>query len=324
MLMNTFAALCAGFALNIIIGSPPGILNPENSVPSFLMKIERRLKDQYQESSEAHRMAGVVILIVAILLFAGIPTALMLLIYQASPVLALAIDCYLSWASFSMMRTKNELSALSRCLADGKTDKARVHLSKLTGLRCEDMNEDELIKRGVECAADCCADNVGGVLFYTALFGGAGGIFYRTVSLLRRSYSTRSSASDDFGTAAHKLWTVLDFVPAHIASVMAVLASSIYGLETEDCFDVYKRDRKNLQAAVLAPCRCVIASALGITLTRKTVFKDGNIQFLTIGDDIEISTPEDVRYAAEIMFAAGFFMLLLFGALKLTFVLLMI
>ena len=40
MLMNTFAAFCAGFALNIILGSPKGILNIENLVPKFTIKTE--------------------------------------------------------------------------------------------------------------------------------------------------------------------------------------------------------------------------------------------------------------------------------------------
>ena len=199
---------------------------------------------------------------------------------------------------------------------------ARINLATITGLRCGDMTEDELIRRGVECAADCTADNAAGVLFYTALFGGLGGIFYRTVSILRRTYSVRSSASDDFGTAVHKLWTVLGFVPAHIASFIAVLPANIMGCHTENCWDVFKRDRKHLQAAVLAPCRCVFASALGITLTPKSVFKDGFIQYLKIGDEEETASFESVLTAGEIMYGTAFFTMLLFAALKLTVILL--
>ena len=317
MLMNTFAALCAGFALNITVGSPPGILNPENSVPRLLMWIEKHLKRSYQNNSEAHRMAGLVLLLVSLMIFVGIPGVLIWLLYSASPVLALAIDYYLAWASFTMVGKKRELDRLARALETGRTEQARISMAKLTGFRCDDMTEDELIRRGVEYAADCTADNVAGVLFYTAIFGGLGGIFYRTVSILRRTYSVRSSASDDFGTAVHKLWTVLDFVPAHIAAFVSVLPANILGFPTEECLDMYKRDRKKLQAVVLAPCRCVFASALGISLTPKSVFQDGNILFLTIGDEEEPAAPEDVEAAGEIMYETAFFLFLLFGFIKL-------
>lgn len=322
MLMNTFAALCAGFALNIMFGSPPGILNPENSVPRLLMMIEKLLRRQYQETSEAHQVAGIVLLLISLIVFVGLPGLLIWLLYEPSQVLALTLDCYLAWASFSVIGTKKELDRLSRNLEIGRTDLARINLAKITGLRCGDMTEDELIRRGVECAADCTADNAAGVLFYTALFGGLGGIFYRTVSILRRTYSVRSSASDDFGTAVHKLWTVLGFVPAHIASFIAVLPANIMGCHTENCWDVFKRDRKHLQAAVLAPCRCVFASALGITLTPKSVFKDGFIQYLKIGDEEETASFESVLTAGEIMYGTAFFTMLLFAALKLTVILL--
>ena len=94
------------------------------------------------------------------------------------------------------------------------------------------------------------------------------------------------------------------------------------GCHTENCWDVFKRDRKHLQAAVLAPCRCVFASALGITLTPKSVFKDGFIQYLKIGDEEETASFESVLTAGEIMYGTAFFTMLLFAALKLTVILL--
>ncbi len=321
MLMNTLASLCAGFALNIILGSPPGIFNPENSVPALLMKVEGRMKKSYQDSSEAHRFAGTILIVLVLLLYVALPGALVWLLYEPAPVLSLLLDCYLSWASFSIMHVHSSLGKLSRFLAIGRTDLARTSLAKTIGIRCDDMNEEELIRRGAEAAADCCADNAAGVLFWTAVFGGVGGIFYRTVSILRRTYSVRSAASDDFGTAAHILWTILDFIPAHIGAFLSVGAGNILGLETEDCFDVFRRDRKNLSASALAPCRCVFASSLGITLTPKSVFEDGTVRYLTIGDEEHPAAAEDVFAANELMYATAFFMFLLFAVIKLLLIL---
>ena len=323
MLMNTFAALLAGFALNIILGSPPGVLNLSHTIPLFNLKVENKLFRLYQNSSDAHRMAGVVLLMLTLLVFAVIPAAVIILLYKPAPLLALVLDILLCWQSFSVTEPASELDKLSRNLAIGRTDLARTNLAKLTGSRCGDMTEDELIKRGVEFSADCCADNAAGALFYMTLFGGIGGIVYKTVSLLRRTYSVRSSASDDFGHAAHVIWTVLDFIPAHIAALISIFSANIFGCSTEYCLTVYRRDRKSLKAAALAPCRCIYASALGISLTPKSVMKNGFISIQTVGTEERPADAEDVLLSKEIMFASAFFTMLLFAGIKLAVIILL-
>ncbi len=317
MLMNTFAAFCAGFALNIILGSPRGVLNIENVVPKFTIRAERFLKRGYKDSSEAHRMAGVILLIMTLLLFFGVPSLLMRLIYPAAPLLSFVLDTFFCWTCFSVMHTRNELDRIARALASGRTDLARNGISKLTGTDCSDMNEDELIKRAVELAADCGADNAAGTLFFAAAFGGAGALLYRTVSVVRRTYSTRSEKSDDFGKAAHDVWCVLDFVPAHICALLSSFSASVFGFDTDSCFAVFRRDRKQLAAYNLAPCRCVYAGALGISLTPKSYIQDGVITFSAIGDERHISDCDDIAAAGDIMFASTFFTMLVFAAVKL-------
>ena len=317
MLMNTFAAFCAGFALNIILGSPKGFLNIENLVPKFTIRMEGLLKKLYKNSAEAHRMAGVILLVITLAVFAAIPGVLLWLLYSASPLLALILDSFFCWTCFSVMHTRSELDRISRALASGRPDLARNGLSKLTGSDCSDMNEDEIIKRSVEIAADCGADNAAGTLFFAAVFGGIGALVYRTVSVVRRTYSTRSEKSDNFGKAAHDLWCFLDFVPAHICALLANFSASVYGFDTEECFSVFKRDRRQLAAANLAPCRCVYAGALGITLTPRSSVKDGYISFEAIGNEHRISDSDDIAAAGEIMYASVFFTMLLFAALRL-------
>ncbi|MBQ7186085.1 MAG: cobalamin biosynthesis protein [Ruminococcus sp.] len=317
MLMNTFAAFCAGFALNIILGSPKGILNIENLVPKFTIKTEGLLKRLYKDSAEAHRMAGVILLVLTLIVFAAIPGVLLWLLYSASPLLALVIDSFFCWTCFSVMHTRNELNRISRALASGRSDLAAKGLSMLTGTDCSDMNPDEMIKRSVEIAADCGADNAAGTLFYAAIFGGVGALVYRTVSIVRRTYAARSEKSDNFGKAANDLWCLLDFVPAHICALLASFSASVFGFETDQCFAVFKRDRRQLSAANLAPCRCVYAGALGISLTPRSTMKDGFISFNSIGDEHRISDSDDIAAAGEIMYASAFFTMLLFAAVRL-------
>lgn len=322
MLMNSLAALCAGFALNLLAGEPPRCLSLNALIPRFAATLEQKLRRHYQDSSDAHRFAGFVLLLLSLLVFAVIPSLAVWLMYGPAPLLSFILECILCWSSFSIMQTKIELDRIRRHLRIGRLDLARTSLSKLLGIDCSDMDDDALIRRAVECASDCAADNGTGVLFFAALFGGPGAVFYRTVSLLRRAYSGRGEHSGDFGNAAYRLWTILDFIPSLICGALCNLAAAILGLYTSECFDVYRRDRRKLASPNLAPCRCVIASALGITLTPKSFLKNDSITYITVGDDRRPPETDDPETAAAVMFAAVSFSMLLFFGLKLLVILL--
>lgn len=323
MLMNSLAAMCAGFAMNILFGDAPALFSMNRAVPRFAKVIERRLKKHYKNSPDAHRFAGFVLLLLCLFIFALLPSLVVWLTYKHAPVLSFFVECLLCWSSFSMMRTKIELDRIRRNIKVHRIDLARTSLSKILGTDCSDMNEEALIRRSVECAADTAADNGAGVLFYAALFGGPGAVFFRTASLLRRTYSGRGEHSLDFGSAAHRLWVIMDFVPAIICGALCNLAAAIFGFYTAECLDVYRRDRKKLASPNLAPCRCVLASALGITLTPKSFLRNGKVTFITVGDERREPHLDDPETAAAIMFSAVSFMMILLFVLKLTLIILL-
>ncbi len=316
MLRYSLAAMCAGFALNIVLSAPKGIFDPAVAVPKFASWFEKRLRKLYLNSHDAHKIAGILLMLSALLLFAGIPAVLLLVFYKLSPLLAFLLDCYLCWASFSIVGTKFALQKISRALNVGRLDLAQAGLSKLTGMDCSVMLEDEIIKRGVECAADCGADNGVGALFYMAIGGGAAGMAYRTLSLLRRHYIIESEDRDSFGRAAYKLWRIFDIVPAFICAELMKPTAALLRFDTEECFDYYNRDHKAVDLINLAPCRCFLACILGIRLTSRPVQVGNGIRFLTVGDDTRPCDPDDVLWADMIMYGAVFTALLLFTALK--------
>lgn len=317
MLMNTLAAMCAGFALNVLISSPPGIFDPAVSVPKFAGWLEKKLRRLYMNSHDAHKIAGILLMLISLLVFAGAPALLWLLLYKPAPLLAFVLDSYLCWASFSVVNARYELQKITRALNIGRLDLARAGLSKLTGTDCSEMLEEEVISRSIEAAADFGADSGVGVLFYMALLGGPGAMAYKTLSLLRQRYIIEAEDRDSFGRASYKLWRILDLVPAFICAELMKPAAAFLRYDTEECFDIYHRDHKAIDAMNLAPCRCFIACILGIRLTPKAVQTSAGIRFMNVGDNTRPSEPDDILWATGIMYGAVFGALLLFGAIKL-------
>lgn len=62
MILNTVAAMSAGFVINLMFGAPKGFLDPENFVCAFALRLEKTLRKFYEDTPEAKRMAGAVLI----------------------------------------------------------------------------------------------------------------------------------------------------------------------------------------------------------------------------------------------------------------------
>ncbi|WP_124100297.1 CobD/CbiB family cobalamin biosynthesis protein [Ruminococcus sp. Marseille-P6503] len=319
MILNTVAAMSAGFVLNLMFGAPRGFLNPENFVPAFALKLEKTLRRFYEDSPEALRMAGAVLIFFVLLIFAGIPLALLILGYMFLPVAGLILDCFFCWLAFSFRDTRIFLSRTFRAVRSGNYSAAAKSLEALTGTDCSGLDEDEIIKKAVECAADCSADNGAGALFFMALAGGFGGMLYRCVSILNRTIGTDTPEYADFGSPSRTLWTALDFIPASICGLVMKLDVSFLRLDKLNCKRIFRRDRKNLSRANLGICRSVVAGALDIQLTKEEYYRGGGLRARFIGEQLKPCQPNDIYWANQLMYGSVFGCFLLFALIRTAF-----
>ena len=161
MIINTLAAMCAGFVLNLMVGTPPGWLDPKRLISYFAAGLEKLLRRFYEESSEALRMAGGVMVFFTLVVFAGVPLALVIVGYKLLPVVGLILDCFFCWTAFSIRNERQALSQIMRGVRSGNLERARKILSSLTNEDCSELDKDGIVKKAVECAADTTADNGG-------------------------------------------------------------------------------------------------------------------------------------------------------------------
>lgn len=319
MILNTVAAMSAGFVLNLMFGAPRGFLNPENFVSAFAQKLEKTLRKFYQDSPEAQRMAGAVLIFFVLLIFAGIPLALLILGYMFLPVLGLVLDCFFCWLAFSVRDTRIALSSIFRAVRSGNYNRAVKSLEALTGTDCSGLDEDEIIKKAVECAADCSADNGAGSLFFMALAGGFGGMLYRCISILNKTIGINTPEYTDFGSPSRTLWTILDFIPASVCGLLMKLDVRFLKLDGHNCKRIFKRDRKKLSKPNLGICRSVMAGALDIQLTTEEYYSGESLRARFIGEQFKPCQPNDIYWASQLMYGSVFGCFLLFALIRTAF-----
>lgn len=319
MILNTVAAMSAGFVLNLMFGAPGGFLNPEKLVSAFALRLERALRKFYQDSPEAQRMAGTVLILFTLVIFAGIPLALIILGYTLLPVAGLILECFFCWLAFSIRNTRVALSRIFRAVRTGDYNRAAKSLEALTDTDCSGLDGDEIIKKAVECAADCSADNGAGSLFFMAIAGGFGGMLYRSVSVLNKTIGKSSTRYADFGKPCRILWTILDFIPAWICGIFMRLDVRFLKLDKQGCKRIFKRDRKKLSRPNLGICRSIMAGAMGIELTKEEYYKNGQLQSRSIGEQLNPCTPEDIYWANQLMCGSVFGCFVLFALIRTVF-----
>lgn len=316
MVINTLAAMCAGFVLNLMFSNPPGWLNPEKIIPAFVLKMEKTLRKFYEESAEAQKMAGGVLVFFTLLIFAGIPLGLMILGYKLLPAAGLVLDCFFCWSAFSIRNSRTALSKIYRAVRSGNSVKAQKTLEALTGEPCEELETDDIIRKAVECAADNSAFNGVGPLFYMLIAGGFGGMFFRSISILNKTVGKRNEQYIDFGKPSRDMFAVLGFIPARICALMLRLDIHYLKLNTESCKKICRRDRKKLSIPNLTPCRCAMAGALGIRLTKEE-YTDGElIKTRVVGEQLKDCQPADIYWANHLMHGAVFGCLVLFMLIR--------
>ncbi len=317
MILNTFVAVCAGFVLNIMFGSVPKAVNPEKLIPAFAGKLEKVLFKFYENSDEARRMAGGVLAFFTLVVFAGVPLVLLIVGYKILPVIGLVLDCFFCWSAFSVRSIRGELSKIFRGVRSGNLKKAQQSLTLLTGEDCMGLDRDEIIKKAVECASDGACDEGAGALFWSAVAGGFGGMFYRCLSVLNKNMNEKKEKYAQFGKAVRKLWEIFDFLPALICSLVMRLDVKFLKLNSENCSKVYKSDRRKQERLNLGYCRSVMAGAIGISLTEETYTEDGAVKLRHIGEQLKDCEQNDVYWANQLMYGAVFGCLVLFSVIRL-------
>lgn len=317
MIMNTLIAMTSGLVLNMILGKPVFFSRIEDFILSTAKKMESKLKSRYQESPEAQRMAGRVMVFFMLLIFAGIPLAAVIFAYLLLPAVGIILEALLFWFSINIKNTRMETYRIMRSAKAGNLPGARKKLSRITVTDCSDMDMEQIIKTAIEKISDRCVNGGFSPIFYMTIFGGFGAIFYKTVCLLNGEVTRNKDDYADFGNGVKKLWNILGFIPSKIGAWLLMLDVKILALDKSNAKRVYNRDRTHTTPKFLGEARSIIAGALGIQLNPEMFYDGVLMRNRTIGQPVKQCEPNDIYWANQLFYGSVFGCYLLFALIRL-------
>ena len=210
-----------------------------------------------------------------------------------------------------------EAKKVVTCLETQGLAAGRRQVAMLVGRDTENLTEEQVIKAAVETVAENTSDGVVAPLLWMALFGAAGGLFYKAINTMDSMVGYKNDRYLHFGRAAAKLDDGANYIPARLSALAMIGAASLLKLDGQGAWRIWRRDRRNHASPNSAQTESACAGALGVRLGGNASYFGQLYEKPTIGDPRRPIERADVHRACNLMYGTSGLLLAAYGLLLL-------
>lgn len=305
-------ALLAGCILDWLMGDPYWLFHPVRFMGNMISALEARLRRLFPEH---------------LLLAGGVLAGFMCLFWTLIPVLGF-LGIYRGLLSFGIQRhwiyiclfvlesffcgqllaarsLQTESMKVCSTLKEGDIEKARKAVSMIVGRDTAVLDRDGIARAAVETVAENTSDGVIAPFFFMAVFGPAGGFFYKAVNTMDSMVGYKNETYLLFGRAAAKLDDAVNWLPARLSGMLLTAAAWLLpGMDGKNAWRIFKRDRFNHASPNSAQGEAACAGALHLRLAGDAWYFGTLYKKPYIGDDDQPIRPDDIKGVCSLMFGA--------------------
>lgn len=305
-------ALIAGCILDWLMGDPYWLFHPVRFMGNMISALEARLRRLFPEH---------------LLLAGGVLAGFMCLFWTLIPVLGF-LGIYRGLLSFGIQRhwiyiclfvlesffcgqllaarsLQTESMKVCSALKEGDIEKARKAVSMIVGRDTAVLDRDGIARAAVETVAENTSDGVIAPFFFMAVFGPAGGFFYKAVNTMDSMVGYKNETYLLFGRAAAKLDDAVNWLPARLSGTLLTAAAWLLpGMDGKNAWRIFKRDRFNHASPNSAQGEAACAGALHLRLAGDAWYFGTLYKKPYIGDDDRPIRPDDIKGVCSLMFGA--------------------
>ena len=290
--------LLAGFLLDALIGDPQGMPHPVRAVGTLITRTE----DFVRRHFSSHLTAGGVFLVIVVLLFSvGIPSAVLFVCYHIHRWIGIIVESVLVFTLLAARSLTDETMKVYRALEANDIEGARTAVSMVVGRDTSVLDRAGITRAAVETVAENTSDGVTAPMLYIALFGAAGGLFYKAVNTMDSMVGYRNEHYRQIGCCAARLDDVLNFIPSRLTALFMIAAAYLLRLDGDGARRIWQRDRRKHASPNSAQTEAACAGALGIRLAGNAVYFGELHHKPYIGDDTRPVEPADIVRANWLM-----------------------
>jgi adenosylcobinamide-phosphate synthase len=192
------------------------------------------------------------------------------------------------------------LGIAARCVRDAvarrDVEAGRLRLRALCSRDASALDGEALVAATVESIAENASDSFVAPLFWFALFGLPGAVFYRAVNTLDAMIGYHGRY-EWLGKASARLDDVLNWVPARATAVLLLASGVVLGRDSRRGARVLLRDGSRTESPNAGRPMAAMAGLLGVELT-----KDGHYR---LGDAVHPLEPRTIDRAWSVVRVAA-------------------
>ncbi|MDB4987052.1 MAG: cobD [Myxococcaceae bacterium] len=268
MLESTSAAwvLALAFWLDASLSEPPSALHPVVWMGHAIAPL-RRMKAR---APQRELLLGALYAAGITLGFAGLGWALLRLLTKHHYV-ALVTQVYLLWSCFALKGLLQAGEEMASALESNDLDRARRALTSLCSRDPTTLSERELVGATIESLTENASDSVVAPLFYFALFGVPGALFYRAANTLDAMVGYRGRF-EYLGKVAARLDDLLNLLPARLTALSLWSCGVLQGLPARRGWQVCRRDHGATESPNAGWPMAMAAGLLGVRLDKRAAY----------------------------------------------------
>lgn len=274
------------FIIDCIVGDPRSNYHPVvliGKVISFYEKIFYHEKDTNKRKF-LYGACTVIATLVTVVLIGGI--ILMIAAHIADWLVSIvsAIILYITITPRSLAEAGHELFVL---LKKGDIKEARRKVGWIVGRKTDDLDESEITRATIETVAENTVDGILSPLFWFALFGPLGALFYRTANTMDSMLGYKNDRYLYFGRVAARFDDIVNYIPARIGFLLFVFTAFIINFDGIKAWKIGLRDAKKHPSPNGGWAEAPVAGALHIRLGGYNVYHNRTTFREYMGDPIE-------------------------------------
>ena len=314
-------AMLAGFLMDLLFGDPYWLPHPIRLIGNWISFLEKRLLGSKRE--ETHRAPGQekrrgMILVLAVLSSTVFVTAVLLLgAYRLHPYLGVVIESIMTYQILATKCLKVESMKVYQELKKGDIAASRKAVSMIVGRDTECLDETGVAKAAIETVAENTSDGVTAPLLFLLIGGAPLGFLYKAVNTMDSMLGYKNEKYLYFGRIPAKMDDVFNYIPARLTAWFMIVAAFLTGMDGENAWKIYLRDKRKHASPNSAQSEAVCAGALDVQLAGDAVYFGKVYKKDYIGDAIRKIEPEDILRAGKLMYMTTILMMVVFGGLLL-------
>ena len=314
-------ALLIGFGIDLLIGDPHSIPHPVVGIGKLISFLEKGLRRMFPKTDGGEIAAGGVLWVLVVVICTALPAGILYLCHRISPWLRLTGESIMCWQILATKALKDESMKVYTALESGDLEKSRHAVSMIVGRDTARLDDAGVTRAAVETVAENTSDGVVAPMLFLALGGAPLGFFYKAVNTMDSMLGYVEPPYKNIGLVPAKMDDLANFIPSRLSALLMIAAGFLLGLDGNNGWRIFRRDRFNHASPNSAQTESVCAGLLGVRLAGDAWYHGVLHKKKYIGDDTRDITHRDILLACRLLYLTAFLTLLLCTLVKGTIIL---